>query len=166
VTAFVIDTERTSFAVSFRPGIPGIGATVSGVRGVFDAAVDDAGVVDWTEAVHGSFIMHVDDLQMGNRMFTTASRQVLSRALDEPISGTLRDVEPDPARLDHFTAAIFIRFGDRDVPLRGQGRFEATDDGFRVAGTSLVDPRSFGVPLPPLLNLVCTVRWRIHLTHE
>lgn len=164
MTAFEIDTEHTSFSVSFRPGFPGLGAKVRGVRGHFEASVDGGGVVDWSSSIHGSFTMEVADLHLGNRLLTTGARQVLSRALDEPISGALREVEPPKvAGDDRFTAALSIRFGGRDVPLRGKGRFETTADGFRVAGTTLADPRSFGVPLPPLVALMCHVRWRIHL---
>lgn len=162
VTTYAIDPEHTSFTVAFKPTLPGMRARVGGVRGTFDAAVTD-GAVDWDQPVAGAFSMHVDDLDVGNGLFTAGARTFLDRTRNREITGTLAGVTPEGPHA--FTCDVAITLADRTVRVRGRGRFHTDADGdeIRVAGRTLCDPRAFGVPLPPLVNFMVNVHWKLAL---
>jgi hypothetical protein len=58
-----------------------------------------------------------------------------------------------------------VEIRGRTVKLVGTGRLTPRPSGpLEATGDTLVDPRAFGLPLPPLVNLMVHVRWRIALT--
>ncbi len=159
---YEIATDETKFDVTTRPGIPGVGARVTGVRGMFDATFDEDGKVDLTHPVTGEYTMSVGDLGTGNQLLTAAVRRWLGDAEQTAVQGRIGDVR---ARADgRLDFSMHIDMKGRHVPLVGTGRIHMRPNGqVEATGGTLCDPRAFGLPLPPLLNLVIHVRWRLLL---
>jgi hypothetical protein len=161
VPDYRIDPERASFDVTTRPGIPGIGARVSGVQGSFRASFADDGTVDLAQPVAGAFSLTVGDLRTGNQ-WVTARIPWLGPADKALIRGSITHARP--ARDEKVEFPLTIEVGDRTVKLVGNGRIITRPSGsVEALGGTLCDPRSFGVPLPPLVTLMVFVRWRLFL---
>ncbi len=158
---FRIDTERASFDITTRPGIPGLGARVSGVHGSFRATFADDGSIDLTQPVAGAFSLTVGDLRTGNQ-WITARIPWLGSSDKALIRGSITGARPrSDGKVD---LPLTIEVGDRRVRQLGSGRVANRPDGSTEAfGGTLCDPRSFGIPLPPLISLSVFVRWRLFL---
>lgn len=158
---FRIDTERASFDVGTRPGIPGLGARVTGVQGSFRATFGDDGAVDLTQPVAGAFSLTVGDIRTGNR-WITAPIPWLGPADRALIRGTITDARP---RADgKVDIPITVEIGGRTVRQVGTGQVMTRPTGdVEAFGGTMCDPRSFGIPLPPLISLTVFVRWRLFL---
>ena len=162
VPTYEIDSEQTRFEMGTRPGIPGLSVRISGVTGSFEATFVD-GAVDLTQPVHGEFAMHVDELRAGNAFVTAGVRQWLGREDGTAVRGEVTEVRARDDR--RYDLLMRIHLLDRTVPLKGTGRVAIRPTGpIEATGVTMCDPRAFGVPLPPLLNLMVHVRWRIVLT--
>jgi hypothetical protein len=165
VADYRIDSERAAFDVTTRPGVPGLGARVSGVQGSFRVTIDDDGAVDLTQPVAGAFSLTVGDLRTGNQWVTAripwlgSSDRALMRGSITHARRT-RDTERD----GKLELPLTIEVADRAVKLVGSGRLLVRPSGdLEAVGGTLCDPRSFGIPLPPLVNLTVFVRWRLFL---
>ena len=158
---FRIDSERASFDVTTRPGVPGISARVTGVQGSFRASFTDDGSVDLTRPVAGAFSLTVGDLRTGNQ-WITARIPWLGPADKALIRGSITHARP---RADgKADLPLTLEVGDRTVKQVGTGHVVTRPAGTVEAyGGTLCDPRSFGIPLPPLVNLMVFVRWRLFL---
>ncbi len=162
MSRYEIVTEHTTFHVSTRPGMPGVGARVSGVTGQFDAAISDDGAVDLDEPVTGSFTLTVDDLETGNRLVNAGVRQFLGSRSEVAVAGRILSAKARDDGRTQLSMAVDIRH--RTVKLVGMGRLRLDHEGrLEAAGDTMCDPRAFGVPLPPLVNLMVHVRWRMVL---
>lgn len=163
VSHFEIDSAHTTFGVTTRPGMPGVGARVSGVTGHVVATIDDDGVADLTQPVSGAFHLTVGDLDTGNKLVTAAVRQLLGSAHETAVAGRILEARPRPdGRID---LVMTVELRGRTVRLVGAGRLTPRPAGqLEATGATMVDPRAFGLPLPPLVNLMVHVRWRIALT--
>ncbi len=161
----MIATDETKFDVTTRPGIAGVGARVTGVRGTFEASFDDEGKADLDQPLTGDFSMAVGDIGTGNQLLTAGVKRWLGDAKQTAVQGRISDVRGRPdGRLDF---AMHIDVKGRHVPLVGTGRIHVRPNGqVEATGGTLCDPRAFGLPLPPLLNLVIHVRWRLLLVPE
>lgn len=166
---YEIVTDKTQFEVTTRPGIPGLGATVSGARGSFEVTFGADGRPDVTAPIGGEFTMAVGDLRTGHQLVNAGVTRWLAGRDQAAISGTITEAR---ARDDgRFDLLMTVEVRNRTVPLRGVGRVELTSerdrdegkDAVEAIGTTMCDPRSFGIPLPPLVNLMVHVRWRISL---
>jgi hypothetical protein len=166
VSRYEIVTERTTFGVTTRPGMPGVGATVSGVTGHVIATIDGDGVADLDQPVSGSFHLTVGDLATGNQLVTSAVEQFLGSETETAVAGSILEARPRPDGRIDLVMTVEIR--GRTVRLIGAGRLtpraDDADGQLDATGATLVDPRSFGLPLPPLVNLMVQVRWRVTLT--
>ena len=162
MTSYGIVSDETRFEMGTRPGIPGLGVRISGVQGSFEATFVDQ-QVDLDQPVSGEFTLLVDELTAGNAFVTAGVRHWLGREGGTAVRGTITEVR---ARDDHrYDVLMKIDIRDRMVPLKGVGRVSFRPTGLiEIAGTTMCDPRAFGVPLPPLLNLMVHVRWRLVLT--
>lgn len=162
---YEIVTERTTFGVTTRPGMRGVGARVSGATGHVEATVDDAGVVDLREPVTGAFHMTVGDLDTGNMLVTAAVRQFLGADDRTAVAGTILEAR---ARADgRIDLGMTVEIRERTVKLVGTGRLTVRPSGdLEATGETMVDPRAFSLPLPPLVNLMVHVRWRIALVER
>ena len=158
---FRIDSERASFDVTTRPGIPGLGARVTGVQGSFRASFADDGSVDLAQPVAGAFSLTVGDLRTGNQ-WITARIPWLGPADRALIRGSITHARP---RADgKVDLPLTLEVGDRTVTQVGSGQIVSRPTGIIEAyGGTLCDPRSFGIPLPPLISLSVFVRWRLFL---
>ena len=158
---FRIDSERASFDVTTRPGVPGISARVTGVQGSFRATFGDDGAVDLAQPVAGAFSLTVGDLRTGNQ-WITARIPWLGPADKALIRGSIIHARPRPdGKVD---LPLTLEVGDRTVKQVGTGQVVTRPAGTVEAyGGTLCDPRSFGIPLPPLVNLMVFVRWRLFL---
>lgn len=162
VSRYEIATEHTSFHVSTRPGMPGVGARVRGVTGHFDATISDDGVVDLDRPVTGSFTMTVDDLETGNRLVNAGVRQFLGSGSEVAVAGRILGATARDDGRTQLSMAVTIR--ERNVKLVGMGRLRLDhEQRLEAAGDTMCDPRAFGVALPPLVNLMVHIRWRIIL---
>ena len=158
---FRIDTERASFDVTTRPGVPGISARVTGVQGSFRATFADDGTVDLTHPVAGAFSLTVGDLRTGNQ-WVTARIPWLGPADRALITGSITHARP--RRDGKIDLPLTLEVGDRTVKQVGTGQVVTRPAGTVEAyGGTLCDPRSFGIPLPPLVNLMVFVCWRLFL---
>jgi hypothetical protein len=156
-----IDPERSSFDVSTRPGIAGLGARVLGATGSFRLSFDRDGRVDLDQPIAGAFAITVGDLRTGNR-WVTARLPWLGIDDRAVIAGTVSEARP--ARDGRLDIPMMLEVGGRTVAALGTGRVDLRDDGsVEAVGGTLCDPRSFDVPLPPLINLSVFVRWRVRL---
>jgi hypothetical protein len=162
VTSYDIVSEETRFEMGTRPGIPGLSVRISGVQGSFEATITD-GAVDLAQPAGGAFELLVDELRAGNAFVTAGVRQWLGRQDGTVVRGEVTEVRArDDRRYDVLMRIDILK---RTVPLKGVGRVSVRPTGLvEVAGTTICDPRSFGVPLPPLLNLMVHVRWRLVLS--
>lgn len=156
-----IDSERASFDVTTRPGIPGLGARVTGVQGSFRASFDGDGTVDLTQPVAGAFSLTVGDLRTGNQ-WITARIPWLGPADKALIRGSITHAR---SRSDgKVDLPLTLEVGDRTVTQVGSGQLVTRPSGtIEAFGGTLCDPRSFGIPLPPLITLSVFVRWRLFL---
>lgn len=158
----MIDTDRTTFRITFKPGIPGLGVHITGVSGEFTATLDEHGTPDLDQPIEGSFAMRLDDLQLGNRLITAAVKGWLGGDTEVPITGRLGAVTPIDGH--HHLLELLITMQGTEHRIESRGSTEVHEDGtFVVHGTATVDPRDVGVPIPSFLGLRTRASWRIHL---
>lgn len=160
-----IDTEHTSFKVTFKPGVPGVGLRVRGVTGTFEATLDDEGQPDLDLPVEGEFEVTVDDLSLGPPLLDRAVRGFLGG--DEAIAarGWMGDVEP--ANDGQFRFALRLELRGVEDRIEALGRTALQPDGsVLVKGTSEVNPKRLGIPLPRLLPLTCKADWDLRIVPD
>ena len=160
-----LDPERTQLSVGTRPGLPGLGARVSGVRGSFEATHTAAGSVDLGAPITGELTAIVDGIETGNQLVADAVARWSGASSGLTVQVTISAVRPvgddDAGRVEVVLHAVA---GERAADLVGSGRVRALEGGaIEAAGVTLCDPRAFGISLPPLLNLIVHVRWRLTL---
>ncbi|MCX7621456.1 MAG: hypothetical protein N2037_11520 [Acidimicrobiales bacterium] len=163
---YSIVTERSSLSVSFKPAFPGLAARVTGLVGDFDVAIDDEGVIDWSQPSTGRFELRVEELSLGNRLLTMGARRWLDPERFDRIAGELLEVRPlrEHAGDRRFASTVHLTLKDMDLTMAAHGRFEVELlDRITVYGRTFTDPRQFGVYLPPFLNFMVHVRWKITL---
>ncbi len=159
---YAIATGRSSLSISFKPSFPGLAVRVTGLRGEFEATIDADGSIDWSRPTGGRFELRVADLSLGNRLVTMGATRWLDPARFDRITGELLEVRP--AGGDRFESRERICLKDLDVTLAANGRFEIERaERVTVHGRTFADPRQFGVFLPPFLNFMVHVRWKIAL---
>ena len=164
VTSYDIVSEETRFEMGTRPGIPGMSVRISGVTGTFDATIV-GGAVDLDQPAHGEFTLHVDELRAGNAFVTAGVRQWLGREDGTAVRGEVTEVRARDDR--RYDLLMRIHLLGRTVPLKGTGRLSVRPTGtLEATGVTMCDPRAFGVPLPPLVNLMVHVRWRLVLAES
>ncbi len=162
VSRWRIDTENTSFKVTFKPGVPGVGLRVRGITGTFEATLDERGHPDLAHPVEGDFEVTVDDLSLGPPILDRAVRGFLGG--DEAIAarGWMGDVEP--VGDDQYRFALRLELRGVQDQIDAIGRTELRPDGtVQVRGTSEVNPKRLGIPLPRLLPLTCKARWDLRI---
>jgi hypothetical protein len=165
VARFEIDPDRTQVSVGTRPGLPGLGASVAGVRGWFDATLAADGTIDLGPPTTGELTATVDRIETGNQLVADAMARWPGASSGLSVHVAISDVRPlgdhDAGRVEVVLHAVV---GERSADLVGSGRMRALDAGaIEAAGVTLCDPRAFGISLPPLLNLIVHVRWRVTL---
>lgn len=157
-----IDSERTSFFVSFRPGLPGLGLRVTGVTGTFEATLDARGQPHLEHPIEGEFQMTVDDLSLGPPVFSRAVGSFLGGDDEVAVRGWMGDVHPLGDDEYRFGLRLHLR-GNEDT-IDAVGRTALLEDGtVKVHGTSEVDPRGLGVPIPRLIPLRCRAAWDLRI---
>ncbi len=157
-----IDTHRTSFRVSFQPGMPGLGVQIRGVTGTLYADLDERGQPDLNQPVEGTFELTLDDLRLGNALLTRAARSWLGDEDQVAMTGWMGDVEP--LGDDNYRFEVRLRMRGDEHPLEAHGRTALQPDGsVQVHGTSEVDPRRLGVALPRFVPLRCRTLWDLRV---
>jgi len=168
VARYEIDPDRTQISIGTRPGLPGLGARVSGVRGSFDAAVAADGTIEGSSPITGELTATVDHIETGNQLVANAMARWPEAAAGLLVHVTVAEVRRSAGnttdRLDRVDVVMNASVGGRVADLVGGGRLRALEHGaIEAAGVTLCDPRAFGISLPPLLNLIVHVRWRLTL---
>jgi hypothetical protein len=146
--------------VRTRPALPGLLIPVDEVVGAVQLSVATS---DGTESeVHGRLHLRVRALGAPNPLIGTALERWLGRERDLAVTVEIGGIRARPD--GRHDVALVAELRHRRVPLTGTGRFDRRPDGtIEGAGTTLCDPRSFGVALPPLVTLIVPVRWRLVL---
>ena len=167
VTSYAIDQDASAFAITLRPGPPGLRIEVGGIDGCFDATITANGTVDLDAPLAGRFEVDVEQLDLGNRLLTFGARRFLSSGNDHTgeratVVGELVEARSTDGR--HFDADLVLRVRGREVPVTGTCTFDAGVVGaLRVTGEATCDPRALGVALPPLVHPTAHVRWDLRL---
>jgi hypothetical protein len=165
MSTYRIVSDRTRFDVSTRPGMAGLGARVSGIHGWFELSTHADGTPDLAGPVDGALTLVVDDVRTGNQLVSESSRALLGEA--DEIVATIQVSElraPTDPGDDRRDVVMVVEVAGREVKLVGTGRVVVRPDAtIEATGATLCDPRAFGISLPPLLNLVVQVRWRVTL---
>lgn len=145
-----IDPHRTAFRVTFN--LPGLAVNIRGVTGTFLADLDERGQPDLSQPVEGDFAMTVDDLQLGNALLTKVVKRWLGDDDHVAISGWMGDVEP--VGDDQYRYHLRLRLRGEEHGMQAIGRTALQPDGsVQVHGSSEVDPRQVGVPIPRAIPL-------------
>ena len=156
VPRYRIIPERSRVDVTARPALPGARIVVDEVSGTVDAG-DDGGtgtLLLWLQVVVE------DDTR------TAGVPEWLRPGEIVAVEGVL-----ESARCTGDHLEIETRFGmdGRRVPFTGAGRVRRPDgpDGpVEAVGITVVDPRSLGFALPPLVTYTLHTRWQIVLVPE
>lgn len=157
-----IDTEQTSFRITFKPGVPGVGLRVRGITGTFEATLDERGRPHLEHPVEGEFQVTVDDLSLGPPLLDRAVRGFLRGDEAVAVKGWMGDVRPEGDDRYRFAIHLELR-GVRDR-IDAVGHTALQPDGtVAVHGTSEVDPKRLGVPIPRLLPLTARAAWELRI---
>ncbi len=149
-------------SLRFQPSVPGMRARITGMGGSFHATVAEDGTVDWDAPVSGRFELKVADISLGNRFLTGGAKLFLDPKRYESISGELLGIEPDG--VTGFKTMVRISIKDLDVTVAANGVFDVrAHDDITVHGRTISDPKDFGVIMPPFLNFLVHVKWKIEL---
>jgi hypothetical protein len=156
VRRYQIVPGRSRIDITARPALPGVRLVIDEVSGSVEL---DEGEGD---TASGSLIMWVQ-----------AIIEDPARAPGAP--AWLRTGEPVAAegRLERARCAdgqvevgVRIRLDARTVPFTGAGRIEHPhddEDAIDAVGITVVDPRTLGFALPPLVTYSLHTRWRLRL---
>lgn len=166
MTHYDIDPAATRFDVRFHPGLPGMGARVTGVRGSFEATVGPDGAVDLSRPVSGEFSLAVDELETGTWLVTIAVRRWLGQDEQVAARGVITDVAPDPDADDAGTYRLGL-----DLTMKGEthhlvatGHVTPNGEGpLEVTGGLRVHPSEVGMPLPSFSPPTVEVAWHLVL---
>ena len=167
MTSYAIDQDTSAFAITLRPGPPGLRIEVGGIEGSFDATITADGAVDLGAPLAGRFEVDVEQLELGNRLLTAGARRFLSSGSGAggaraTVVGELVEARSDDGR--HFDADLVLRVRGREVPVTGTCTFDGGVVGtLHVTGEATCDPRALGVALPPLVRPTAHVRWDLRL---
>jgi hypothetical protein len=165
VSRWRIDTERTSFRITFKPGVPGVGLRVRGITGTFEATLDERGRPHLEHPVEGEFQVTVDDLSLGPPLLDRAVRGFLGGEEAVAVRGWMGDVVPEGDDQYRFGLRLELRGTQDRMDAIGRNALQA-DGSVQVDGTSEVDPRGLGVPLPRLLPLKCRAAWELRIVPD
>lgn len=159
------DPDRAVFTVSTRPGLAGLGIRVVGTTGHIEATIDERGAVVFDDGVRGEFTVTVRNIDTANQLVTAAALQVFGTDHAVVVSGSVDRAEPIPGdRADRATLKMTLRTTEREIPATGTTRLVLRPNGdLEAMGDTMTDPRAFGIPLPPLVNLMIHTRWRVTL---
>jgi hypothetical protein len=158
VSRWRIDTEQASFKVTFKPGVPGVGLRVRGITGTFEATLDARGQPHLEHPVEGQFHVTVDDLHLGPPILDRAVRGFLRGDEAVAVKGWMGDVQPEGDDRYRFSLRIELRGVEDRIDAVGRTALQP-DGTVRVHGTSEVDPKRLGIPIPRLLPLRCKADW-------
>jgi hypothetical protein len=162
VSRWRIDTGNTSFKVTFKPGVPGVGLRVRGITGTFEASLDERGQPDLDLPVEGEFEVTVDDLSLGPPILDRAVRGFLGGDDAMAARGWMGDVQPEGDDRYRFKLELELR-GVKDT-IDAVGTTALQPDGtVKVRGTSEVNPKRLGIPIPRLLPLTCRAAWDLRI---
>ena len=165
MTHYRFDPERAVFDVSTRPGLAGFSIRATGAAGTVELTVDDKGAIQYEDDVRGSFTVAVRNIETANKLVTAAALQFFGTDQAVVVAGEILGAKPKADdRAGRSELSMRLRVGARDVPAVGAGRLAWRPNGtLEATGDTMVDPRAFGVPLPPLVNLMVHIRWRVGL---
>jgi hypothetical protein len=159
VPRHVVVPERSGIDLNPRPALPGVRLVVDEVSGTVDLDGRSPGTVRGALHVRLRALVDDDGRAPGLPAWLRHGEVVV---LDTEVTDARCG---DDGRLD---VRARVRTGDRNVPVTGAGRIHRRgpddDAGLEVVGLTLVDPRSFGFTLPPLITYALHVRWRLVLT--
>lgn len=165
MTRWLIDTDRSSFRVTFQPGLPGVGLSIRGVTGTFVADLDDRGQPDLDHPVEGEFHLTAHDLDLGHPLLGRAARVFLDGDDEVAVQGWMGDVQPLGDDRYRFGLRLHLRGADHHIDAEGRTTLQP-DGSVQVHGTCRVDPRDLGVPLPRLIPLHCLTDWDLRVVPE
>jgi hypothetical protein len=162
VARYEIVGDHTRFDVTLRPSLPDLRVRVPEVSGSLEATLTPDGMLDLAHPVAGRLEVRLTGLHTNNRLLATG----LEHLLGDDVETSAR-VDITGAR-DHgpgtYAFALTTIVASRDAAMTGIGRIEIADDGRpEIVGHTRCDPRAFGAPLPPMVNLTVNVRWHVRL---
>jgi hypothetical protein len=162
VSRWRIDTERASFRITFKPGVPGVGLNVRGITGTFEATLDERGRPHLDHPVEGEFQVTVDDLHLGPPILDRAVRGFLAGDEAVAVRGWMGDVRPEGD--DHYRFALHLELRGIEDRIETIGRTALQPDGtVAVNGFTHVEPKRLGIPIPRLLPLTCKAHWDLRI---
>jgi len=161
----LIDTDNSSFRVTFQPGLPGVGLSIRGVTGTFTATLDERGQPDLDQPVEGEFAMTAHDLDLGHPLLGRVVGAFLDGDDDVPVHGWMGDIEPLGDDRYRYGIRLHLRGADHEIAAEGRTTLDP-DGSLRVHGTCRVDPRDVGVPIPRFIPLRCLTTWDLRVLPE
>lgn len=162
VTRYRFDPAQAVFNVATRPGLAGLGVKVVGVTGSIEMTLDASGTLDLRRPVVGAFEVTLDNIATANQLVSAAGRQFFGGDDTAIVRGDISGAESDG--VDRYRIAMTLHARDRDVAVGGSARLVSRPTAaLEATGDTMCDPRAFGLPLPPLVNLMIHTRWRVAL---
>ncbi|MCU0268834.1 MAG: hypothetical protein MUF83_09315 [Acidimicrobiales bacterium] len=154
-----LDPTRCSVGVSPRPALAPTPVRAS----LLDGVVDVDGLDGGRASGEGTFRVEVRGLPETLPLLGRAELPWGHTTVE--LAGQVTSVE---RRHEGFHVLLRVDLGGRAVPLGASVRqARRTERGeLDVVGRTIVDPRAFGLALPPLVNLVVHVSWRALLAPE
>lgn len=162
MSAWTIDSEASRFRITFQPGLPGVGMSIRGITGTFEAVVDDEGRPDLDHPVAGEFEITAHDLDLGHPILGRIVAAFLDGDDEVAAQGWIDGMEAIDDERYRFRLRLHLRGHDTDLDAEGTTARQA-DGSITVHGTATVDPRDLGVPIPRFLPLRCRSAWELHV---
>lgn len=163
---WVIDTDGSRFRITFQPGLPGVGLSIRGITGTFVATLDDHGRPDLDHPVAGEFEITAHDLDLGHPVLGRVVKTFLDGDDEVAAQGWIDGMEPAGGGdgEDRYRIALRLHLRGHDHALDAEGTTRVEPDGsITVRGTTVVDPRDLGVPIPRFIPLRCRSAWDLRV---
>jgi hypothetical protein len=158
VSRYQIVSGRSRIDITARPALPGVRLVVDEVSGSIDVdRGNDDGTASGSLTLWLQAIIEDPDRAPGTPAWLRSGEPVAAE-------GTL---ERARCQDDHVEVGLRFRLDARTVPFTGAGRIEHPHDdegAIEAVGITVVDPRTLGFALPPLVTYSLHTRWRLRLS--
>jgi len=162
VARYEIVADQARFDVTLRPGLPDLRVRVHDVVGGFDAELFADGTLNLDRPVTGALDLRVSGLHTRNRLLAGGLEHLLGTSSETTAHVDLVGAHPHAPGTTAFDLSVTV--AGRDGAMRSIVRIELhRDDEIEAMGHTRCDPRAFGAPLPPVVNLMVNVRWHLRL---
>jgi hypothetical protein len=159
-----IAPERSRVDLMARPALPGSRLLVEEVTGTVETGTDTDPTTTTKRPGRGTLTIRLRAI-VEPGIDTTGIPPWLSTGEPVIVSGEITEALADAT--GRLTVRAELHIPDRTVQLTGSGRVNRPgghDGPIEAAGVSLIDPRSLGFALPPLVTFAIHARWRLVLT--